>query len=121
MDKKLILLVDDEAINIELLVDILEEEYNIKIATSGEVALKVAFKFRPDLIILDVNMPKMTGYEVLEVLKSDVETKNIPVMFLTARSEEESIEKGLNLGAIDFITKPFNLNELLLKVNNYLQ
>lgn len=108
MDKKAVLLiVDDVPSNVQTLAVILKDEYQIKVATSGARALELAVQEpQPDLILLDVEMPEMNGYRVLEALKNDNKTSNIPVIFITGNMEIEDEEKGLVLGAVDYITKP---------------
>ncbi len=104
-----ILVVDDTPANIELLSGILRESYKVKAATNGERALKLALSdLPPDLILLDVMMPEMSGYEVCQRLKADPASAHIPVIFVTAKSEAEDELRGLALGAVDYITKPFN-------------
>jgi sigma-B regulation protein RsbU (phosphoserine phosphatase) len=105
--KPRILIVDDERLNINVLADLLKPDYKIMAAISGEQALKAAGGAAPpDLILLDIMMPEMDGYEVCRRLKEDPETRDIPVMFVTAMGQEEDETKGLGLGAVDFITKP---------------
>ena len=121
-EKPLILIVDDTPLNIRILAAALKDDYEIRIANNGEEALKMATKIPgPDLILLDIMMPKMDGYGVLERLKKMPETKEIPVIFVTALSKESDEEKGLKLGAIDYITKPYNLPLLLVRIKNLLK
>jgi putative two-component system response regulator len=101
-----ILLVDDTEQNISVLKSILSPNYIIRAATNGELALKIADKFKPDLILLDVMMPGMDGYEVCLRLKANPETADIPVIFVTALSESVNEERGFEVGAIDYLTKP---------------
>jgi len=102
-----ILVVDDTPENIDLLSAILREEYRVKAATRGEKALQIARSDpKPDLILLDIMMPEMDGYEVIEALKIDPNTTHIPVIFVTALSDEMDEETGLNMGAVDYIIKP---------------
>ena len=104
-----ILVVDDTPANIDLLSAILRESYKVKAATNGPRALKLALSdLPPDLILLDVMMPEMSGYEVCQRLKADPASAHIPVIFVTAKSEAEDELRGLALGAVDYITKPFN-------------
>lgn len=107
--KPLILIVDDIPSNIQTLAAILKEDYNIKVATNGSRALELSFlEDQPDLILLDVEMPDMNGYEVCTKLKDTHSTKEIPIIFITANHEVEDEEKGLEIGAVDYITKPVN-------------
>lgn len=119
---KTILIVDDAAENIRLLKVILEgENYNVKVANSGKRCLEVVQKSPiPDLILLDIMMPEMDGYEVIEHLKADEKTKKIPVIFVTAKGEVNDETKGLELGAADFITKPINHMITLARVKTQL-
>lgn len=105
--KPRILIVDDERLNINVLVDLLKPTYKMMAATNGEQALKAARGSNPpDLVLLDIMMPEMDGFEVCRRLKEDPETRDIPVIFVTAMGQEEDETKGLELGAVDYITKP---------------
>lgn len=106
MDKSTILVVDDTAQNIDVLSGILKKKYKVKAALSGEKALKIAKTSPPDMILLDIMMPNMDGYEVCEKLKQDPLTAGIPVIFITAKNETDDESKGLALGAVDFMSKP---------------
>jgi adenylate cyclase len=109
MPDKTILIVDDTPANIAAALAILKDQYRTRVATSGAKALEhAAAADKPDLILLDVTMPDMDGYEVCGRLKADPETASIPVVFLTARTEAEDEAKGFELGAVDYIHKPFN-------------
>ncbi|MEX0321651.1 MAG: ATP-binding protein [Puniceicoccaceae bacterium] len=101
-----LLIVDDTPANIDVLVGLLSPQYRTRIANSGKVALSLCEKELPDLILLDIMMPEMDGYEVCQRLKAMEETKNIPVIFITAKGEVEDETKGLALGAVDYISKP---------------
>ena len=117
-----VLIVDDIAENLQVLGKILDEnEIEFSYASSGKEALEAVSYNRPDLILLDVNMPEMTGFEVCEVLKQDPATREIPVIFLTAKTEQEDILQGLSVGGIDYITKPFNSRELISRVKSHLE
>ncbi|MDD5231240.1 MAG: hybrid sensor histidine kinase/response regulator [Candidatus Marinimicrobia bacterium] len=115
--KHTILIVDDVATNLDLLKGLLVGNYNVKVANNGPLTLKIVQKSAPDLILLDIMMPGMDGYQVCEELKRDPETRDIPVIFLTARTESEDIVKGFEAGGVDYLTKPFNPHELLARVN----
>lgn len=106
--RKLLLLVDDEAVNLRLLQQILQDDYRLLIAKDGARALELAASASPDLILLDVMMPCMTGHEVCERLKASDATRHIPVIFVTALSDETDETRGFALGAVDYITKPFS-------------
>ncbi len=100
-EKRTILVVDDTPENIDVLVGILKAEYKVKAALNGNVAIKIAQSDHPpDLILLDIMMPEMNGYQVAETLKSDPDTRNIPIIFVTAMNELEDEKKGLELGAV---------------------
>jgi diguanylate cyclase (GGDEF)-like protein len=118
----LILLVDDMAQNLQVLCTMLgKEKYKIAIARSGQQALDMIEKVLPDLILLDVLMPGMDGFEVCRRLKKSTRTCDIPVIFLTAKTEMEDIVKGFEIGAVDYFTKPFNETELLTIVNTHME
>jgi signal transduction histidine kinase len=115
--KPLILIVDDTPKNLQLLSNILHDKgYNICISTSGSQALESVNTEAPDLILLDIQMPVMNGFETFEALKLNPLAKHIPVIFLTAVVETEKIIQGFELGAVDYITKPFNIPELTARV-----
>ncbi|UCH14759.1 MAG: hybrid sensor histidine kinase/response regulator [Bacteroidales bacterium] len=117
-----ILIVDDNKKNLQVLGNILHEEgYKIAIAQDGYQAVKLAEKILPGLILLDVMMPGIDGFEVCENLKSKKELKNIPVIFLTAKSETTDIIEGFNKGGVDYITKPFKKEELLVRINTHIE
>ena len=117
-----ILIVDDLDVNIVLLrAHLLEAGYDVIVAKSGKEGLTKAFYHKPDLIILDIMMPIMDGYEVCKILKESDETRNIPVIFLTALQETKDKVKGLEVGGDDFISKPFNDVELLARVRSLLR
>jgi signal transduction histidine kinase len=119
--KAAILVVDDMADNLALLSNLLKDEYRVKIANSGEKALRIALADpQPELILLDVMMPGMDGYEVCWSLKHNTRTMNIPVIFLTGKTEDEDEKKGLELGAVDYITKPISPPIVMARVKNHL-
>ncbi|MGM0767666.1 MAG: response regulator [Pseudomonadota bacterium] len=120
MTKK-ILLVDDEPNNLELLRQILREDYELLFALSGEVAKEAALTHKPDLILLDVSMPVMSGFEVCEWLKRQPATRRIPVIFITVLNKVEDELRGLNLGAVDYIQKPFSPPLVKRRVQTHLQ
>jgi len=120
--KPLILIVDDTPHNIQVLGSILYNKgYNVSIATSGIGAIQSIKNKIPDLILLDIQMPEMDGYEVCTHLKNCEETKNIPVIFLTALTETNNILKGFEVGGVDYITKPFNIAELNARVAAHIE
>lgn len=122
LDKQRILIVDDTPSNIKILNDILKSEYRINIATNGKDALESAKgENKPDLILLDIMMPDMDGYEVCRQLKSSEQTKMIPVIFITTLDETEDEKKGLDLGAVDYIKKPFHPAIVISRVQNHMK
>lgn len=117
-----ILIVDDNPQNIQVLGSILKKEnYEVSISMSGLEALEYLVTDKPDLILLDIMMPQMNGYEVCSILKKDKILKSIPVIFITAKSDTEDIVKGFKVGAVDYITKPFNAEELLARVETHVE
>ncbi len=116
-----ILAVDDTKYNIDLLVDALGDQYDLSVAMNGSSALQLAATTPPDLILLDIMMPGMDGFEVLRRLKADRTTREIPVIFLTALSEIGDKARGFELGAVDYITKPFQIEEVKARVNTHLK
>lgn len=119
--KKTILIVDDAPANIDLLKGLLREDYRIKAATSGEKALAIAAKAPPpDLILLDVMMPDMDGYETCRRLKADPATAAIPVLFVTGRADASERALGLAAGACEYVLKPIDPDRLLARVNGLL-
>lgn len=117
-----VLVVDDNAVNRKLLnVILVKAGYDVAEAVDGEDALEQAFAFMPDLILLDVMMPKMDGYEVCTVLTRDSRTRDVPIIFLSARSDTEDKVRGLDVGGVDYITKPFHQQEVLARVRNQLK
>ncbi len=117
MSKDKILVVDDIIKNIQLLGSVLGKEgYAVSYATSGEKALEMAVSEDFDLILLDIMMPGMSGFDVCQRLKADERTRDIPILFLTAKSEQDDIVSGLQYGAVDYLTKPINAAELVARV-----
>ena len=116
-----ILVVDDERFNIKVLSDILKPAYKVMAAINGTQAFKAARSDNPpSLILLDIMMPEMDGYEVIAELKADEQTRDIPVIFVTAMESSEDKEKGLALGAVDYIAKPVSPDTVLETVKQYL-
>lgn len=122
MIKGSVLIVDDNVQNIQFLGEILENnQYEVSVAKSGEQALEYLHKELPDLVLLDIMMPGKNGYDICTILKKNNYTKNIPVIFLTAKAEPEDIIKGFEVGAVDYITKPFRTPELLARVKVHIE
>lgn len=117
-----ILVVDDNQENLKVVSNFLKEKgYKIALALDGNNALKVLESTRIDLILLDIMMPVMDGFEVCQLIKSKKELKEIPIIFLTAKTETDDIVKGFQLGGVDYITKPFKKEELFARINNHIQ
>ena len=122
MEGMKVLVVDDTPTNITVLRNILSEaKLNISVAPNGEVALNIAGKVMPDLILMDIMMPGIGGFEACRQLKGNQATKNIPLIFISARAESEDYTKGFSLGAVDYITKPFREEEVLARVHTHLR
>ncbi len=120
--KQTILIADDEPLNISVVADILSQEYELLVATNGEKVLQILTSdTKPDLILLDIIMPGMNGFEVAKHIKQNSDTAHIPIIFLTAKHDNESIVKGFELGAVDYLSKPFRTEELLVRLKNTLQ
>lgn len=116
----IVLVVDDTETNIDIMMDILGDDYDVVVAMDGEGALEAVDEDTPDLILLDIMMPDIDGFEVCKRLKENPETAGIPVIFLSALTEDDDKQKGFDLGAIDFITKPFDPDEIQTKVKEHL-
>lgn len=120
LSKMRIMVVDDVKANIDILLETLSLDYKVSVAMDGESALEDIKTNLPDLILLDIMMPDMDGYEVCEKLKTDPATKNIPIIFVTAKSDESDETKGLESGAVDYITKPFSPPIVKARVKTHL-
>ena len=121
-EKPTVLVVDDTPDNLSLMSGLLKEHYRVMLANNGERAIKLArAEEAPDLILLDIMMPGLSGYDVCKILKDDPATLHIPIIFLTAMTAAEEERKGLELGAVDFITKPVNPPIMLARVSTQLQ
>lgn len=116
-----ILIVDDEPLNIEVMSGALEELGDIMFATSGEEAIQLALTEKPDIVILDIMMPGIDGYETCRRLKENPETENIPVIFATAMTDQADEAKGFEIGAVDYVTKPIVQPIVAARVKNHLQ
>lgn len=117
-----ILAVDDTPASLRLLTNILKEEgYEVRSAISGELALRAAISAPPDLVLLDIRMPQMDGYEVCRQLKEHPATRDVPVIFVSAVSETDEKVRGFGLGAVDFVTKPYQRDELMARVRTHLE
>lgn len=120
-ERKTVLIVDDNTDMTDMLKDSLENKYDVLIASDGIKALKIAVESRPDIILTDIMMPKMNGIELCRTLKEKTETVNIPIIILTAKHDLGVKLEGLTIGADDYITKPFNLEELRLRMNRLIE
>ena len=122
MENKKVLIVDDEQDIVETLRFMLESEgINCLVAYDGEEALNLAKSELPGLMILDVMLPKINGYKICRLLKFDAKYKNIPILMVTARSQDEDKAIGQETGADEYITKPFEINDVVMKVKQYLK
>ena len=117
---KNILIVDDTETNIDILVGLLEDSYELLVATNGDDAIDIAKSEEIDLILLDIMMPELDGYVACKILKQDKNLKHIPIIFITAKTDEASILKAYEVGGSDYITKPFKPKELLVRINREL-
>ena len=116
-----ILIVDDAPFNLRLLTAMLQDDgYEVRQAISGKFALRVVQTVKPDLILLDINMPEMDGYEVCKTLKGMPEVKDIPVIFISALDGALDKEKAFAVGGLDYITKPFQLKDILARIEKQL-
>ena len=115
-----VLVVDDEPNNLKLLREILQDQYQLSFATDGAKALDVSWKVKPDIILLDIMMPEMDGYETCRRLKTDPETSKIPVIFITALGETEDERRGFEVGGVDYITKPVSAPIVQARVRTHL-
>ncbi|MCP4253044.1 MAG: adenylate/guanylate cyclase domain-containing response regulator [Candidatus Scalindua sp.] len=115
-----VLVVDDAKSNIDILVDALHRDYEVSVAMTGKSALQIVNTDPPDLILLDIMMPDIDGYEVCRRIKSKPGTSGIPIIFITAMDEIENKTKGLDLGAVDYVTKPFEAKEVKARVKTHL-
>ncbi len=121
-DRSKILIVDDAPENIRILGELLKDKYTIMFARNGKDALRLAHADpQPDIILLDVVMPEMDGYQVCQELKKDKDTVNIPVLFITAQNNEKEESKGLGMGGVDYVSKPFTASLVQTRVNNQLE
>ncbi len=118
--KDVILVVDDQPNNLKVIAGTLSGEYAISFANNGKNALKMLEKQLPNLILLDIMMPEMDGFEVCKRIKKNFKAKDIPVVFLTAKTDLDDIIKGFSCGAVDYITKPFSPEEMKIRVKNHL-
>ncbi|MCL2577128.1 MAG: response regulator [Defluviitaleaceae bacterium] len=119
--KNSLLIVDDDAANLMELTHIFRAEYKVYVVKDGKAALEKATESLPDLILLDVIMPDMNGFDVLRELKKSEKTKDIPVIFITGMNDNENEGEGLSIGAVDYIRKPFNTTVVKIRVRNQIE
>ncbi len=117
----IILVVDDDPLNVKLLINILEAENEVLFALNGQKAVELAEEEQPDIILLDIGMPEQSGYEICTILKQKASTQDIPVIFISSLVDHEDEDKGLQCGAIDYITKPINAAIVRSRINNHLE
>jgi len=118
--RKKVIIVDDNAPELSIVRNLLKTFYDVYPAPSGMKLFVLLEKFIPDLVLLDIEMPEMTGYEVIKTMKENPRFKDIPIVFITAKDDEESAVKGLEMGATDYVTKPFSGPLLLRRISNLL-
>ena len=121
MENPVILIVDDNKANIKILVEFLSNDYEIIVSTTGEEALDIINRENIDLILLDIFMPQMDGFQVCEKIYEKYDKYDIPIMFVTASTNDDDIKKGFNLGAVDYITKPFKKVEIISRIKTHIQ
>ncbi|WP_370315203.1 PleD family two-component system response regulator, partial [Thalassolituus sp.] len=115
-----VLIVDDSPSNIRVMAAVLQERYRVKTATSGQQCIEMAIRHKPDLILLDIEMPGISGYDVCRELKRLSETQDVPIIFVTGRDNIEDEEMGLRIGAVDYITKPIRPVILSARVDTHI-
>ena len=118
---KILVVDDDESIRLIYQAYLTKDGHTVEIAVDGMDAMAKIPAFRPDLILLDINMPKMSGFEVAKRLKADPKTDHIPIFIMTSLKQEANIKKGYELGIDEYITKPMNISHLKLKINKFLE
>jgi len=119
--RRLVIVVDDDKTNLVMAKNTLSTKYDIFTAPSGEKLFELLEKVCPDIILLDIKMPEMSGFDVIKILKSNEKTAGIPVIFLTAKSDSESQSEGLALGALDYINKPFSPAYIYKRIEHLLE
>lgn len=118
--KKILIVEDEKNIVLSLRMYLKKEGFDVKVAPNGIDAIKMAQEYIPDLILLDILLPGMNGYLVCKALKEDMDTKHIPVIFMSAKNQESDINKAFEVGASDYIVKPFTHEEIRNLINKYL-
>ncbi len=120
-NKPKIMIVDDDPTNIEIVTEILEDSYEIKSVFSGEEALEEIYSFKPDIVLLDIMMPEIDGYEVCKIIRADEQIKDITVLLVSAKAMAKEMKKGFEVGADDYITKPFEHDDLELQIAKHIK
>ncbi len=120
-NEAIILVVDDAETNIDILVETLGEKYDVMCAIDGESALEILEEEKPDLILLDIMMPGIDGFETCRRIKNNPNLKDIPVIFISAKSEEVDIKEGYSVGGVDYIAKPFQFEEVMASIQRHLK
>jgi putative two-component system response regulator len=119
--KRRVLAVDDSELNLEIIKEVLDDEYNLKAVTTGEEALKVALDFRPDIILLDIMLPNMDGYEVCQQIRANPALRHTRIIMVSAKAMTSERIEGYEAGANVYIAKPFDADELLTKIRNQMR
>jgi len=119
--KEYILLVDDVDVNLQILKELLKDKYEILCARDGYEAINMVNTHKIDLVLLDIMMPKLDGYKVCDIIKHNPKTKHIPIIFVTTKVDEESIAKGYDMGAVDYVSKPYKKKELLARIKTHIE
>ncbi|MCL2166827.1 MAG: response regulator [Clostridiales bacterium] len=120
-NRNIILVVDDSSANLQMCKGLLSTEYDVRLAKSGKMALSALQKVRPDIILLDIEMPDMTGFEVMEEINKNTEMDGVSVLFLTSHASERLVSKAVEQGAVDYIVKPFTPEVLRSKIKSAIQ
>ncbi|MCL2122084.1 MAG: response regulator [Clostridiales bacterium] len=120
-NRNIILVVDDSSANLEMCKGLLSAEYDVRLAKSGKMALSALQKIHPDIILLDIEMPDMTGFEVMEEINKNPEMDGVSVLFLTSHASERLVSKAVEQGAVDYIVKPFSPEVLRSKIKGAIQ
>ena len=118
-DRIKVLVVEDDATNVEIVEIILEDMCTIKIASSGEEALEVIYGFEPNVVLLDIMMPGINGYETCKIIRKDEKWKDTPIILVSAKAMPEELKEGIDSGANDFLTKPFHHEDLSNLIKKY--
>jgi len=119
-NRAIILVVDDASANLQLCKGLLGDKYDVRLAKSGKMALEALKKFQPDIILLDIEMPDMSGFDVKSEMNINPDFKDIPVIFVTSHATEKLVKKAVESGAVDYVVKPFDANALRTKIQGAL-